>query len=271
MKKIIFCSVILLLCAHGALAQTNLLMENYEDYGVHHMDLKKYFHDMEGCAVLLNPGKQSFTLYNAPLAKQRFSPFSTFKIVSALLGLEFGVVKDQTSKMRYSGTKYWYEPWNKDLTFKEAFQFSGVWYFRQLIDKIPMKTMQQALEKIHYGNADVSAWQGNGSNPLKELNGFWLNSSLRISPLEQTKVMYTLFSMGSSFSASHRELVESFMQVGHGAVHGKTGSDGRGQSWFVGYVKKGMFKDYFAFYVKNAKDAQPHAKNIALEFFANNE
>ncbi len=270
MKKTVFYALIFLLYAYSALAQGNLLMQNYEDYKVTHVDLKEYFKEMDGCAVFLNPVNQQFTVYNASLAEQRFSPFSTFKIVSALLGLDLGVVQDANSKMRYSGTQYWYEPWNKDLTFKEAFQFSGVWYFRQLIDKIPVATMQKALENIRYGNADVSAWQGNGSNALPELNGFWLNSSLRISPWEQTKAMYALFSMGSSFSALDRDLVASFMQVGHGAVHGKTGSDGRGQSWFVGFIRKGLYKEYFAFYVKNAKDAKPYAKNIALEVLKNN-
>ncbi len=253
-------------CVH---ANTSLLVTNFEGFRKDDVDLQSYFKGLNGCAVILNPGKLQFAIYNRSLAEKRLSPFSTFKIVSGLLGLEYKVVKNAESTMYYNGSTYWLEAWNKNLTFKEAFQNSAVWYFRQIIDRIPRKTMQKSLKDLHYGNADVSAWQGNGSNAKAELNGFWLNSSLRISPIEQTIAMYNIFSMGSSFSPAHTELLADFMQVGYRGVYGKTGSDGKGQSWFVGFVKKGLYKDYFAFYVQDANDSAPHAKNIALEYFEN--
>ncbi len=248
-------------------AQQSVKLEDFTGFRQESMDLSALFGDLKGTAVYLKPSTQKIMLYNKDLAEQRFSPFSTFKIVSAMLGLKYGVVKNAQSTLQYNGTTYWLPAWNKNVTFKEAFQSSCVWYFRQLIDEIPEKQVEEYLRALQYGNADVSAWQGNGSNALKELNGFWLNSSLRISALEQVKVMHHLFYMASPYPKADRELVEDFMHVGHGSVYGKTGSDGKGQSWFVGFVKKGLYKDYFAFYVQNAKDSAPHAKNIALKFF----
>ncbi len=266
--SILSCVFLMLLCIKGEAfcATSSVFMDNYDSYTVKEKDLSALFGKYTGTAVIFNPGKQEFIIYNDALARQRFSPFSSFKIVSAMLGLEYGVVEDAKSTMHYTGTRYWHEAWNHDVDFKHAFQHSCVWYFHQIINEIPQNKVREALQALHYGNADVSEWQGNGSNKHEELNGFWLNSSLRISPLEQVKVMYSLFSMGSAYTAEHRELVASFMQLGHGSIYGKTGSDGKGQSWFVGFIKKGLYKDYFAFYVKDADDAMPHAKNIALEF-----
>ncbi len=262
--------IVLFLCVSTAWANSTLIMENVDDFQRVHWDLKNEFEGMTGCAVLFEAGKQTFRVYNPSLAEQRFSPFSTFKIVSAMLGLKYNVVHNAKSTMHYNGTEYWHPAWNGNITFKQAFQNSAVWYFRQLIDKIPVQNMQKDLQDLDYGNADVSAWQGNESNSKPELNGFWLNSSLRISPYEQALALYKVFSLGSAFDKKNIQLVEDFMQVDASLIYGKTGSDGKGQSWFVGFIKRGIFKNYFAFYVKDAKDSAPYAKDIALKFFKNN-
>ncbi len=259
--------LVMVFTVHLAFAQKTLPVEDFSGYRHEALNLNSLFGELNGSAVIINPGKQRILLHNEPLAKQRFSPFSTFKIIAAMLGLQHGVVKDANSKMHYNGTTYWHPAWNNDVTFKEAFQVSCIWYFYQIINALPPNVVESYLQQLPYGNADVSEWSGNGSNPHKELNGFWLNSSLRISPLEQAKAMHNLFYLQSPYPQKDREVVENFMQIEHSSVHGKTGSDGKGQSWFVGFIKKGFYKDYFAFYVQNASDSAPHAKNIALRFF----
>lgn len=42
---------------------------------------------------------------------------------------------------------------------------------------------------MDYGNKDISEWEGSNINSYEELNGFWLSSSLKISPLQQVKVL----------------------------------------------------------------------------------
>ena len=52
----------------------------------------KYFAaiESEGCFTMLNNADGKITVYNMALDTQRFSPASTFKIVSSLIGLEIG-------------------------------------------------------------------------------------------------------------------------------------------------------------------------------------
>ena len=42
--------------------------------------------------------------------------------------------------------------------------------------------MSAQLLLLNYGNKDISEWDGSDINPLPQLNGFWLESSLKISP-----------------------------------------------------------------------------------------
>lgn len=53
------------------------------------------------------------------------------------------------------------------------------------------KSAQTLSAKINYGNMDTSDWKGllNSNTNIPELRGFWLESSLKISPVEQTRVL----------------------------------------------------------------------------------
>ncbi len=55
--------------------------------------------------------------------------------------------------------------------------------------------MQTELDRLSYGNCDISDWNGglntNNNNPA--LTGFWIESSLLISPREQVEVLERIF------------------------------------------------------------------------------
>ena len=88
----------------------------------------------QGCAVLYAPASGQYSLYQPQMCETRFSPYSTFKIISACMGLHNGVLESEDSRMHYSGAQYPVPAWNADLSLKEAFQSSCVWYFRQVIE-----------------------------------------------------------------------------------------------------------------------------------------
>lgn len=67
---------------------------------------------------------------------------------------------------------------------------------------------QKKLEEIKYGNCDISNWEGSDINPYKELNGFWLDSSLKISPFEQVKVLAKIFEGESSYDKKSIEILK---------------------------------------------------------------
>ncbi|MDF2999882.1 MAG: beta-lactamase class, partial [Bacillota bacterium] len=152
------------------------LPEGFEDSYIE-LDYDSYFNGINGCAVFYDNLSEQYSLYQKELCEQQKSPCSTFKLISTLMGLKYGVLESEDSRMNYNGGIYPVEVWNADVTLKDAFQKSCIWYYRQVIDMVGKESFQRELENLHYGNRDISKWQGSNTNPLPDLNGFWLDSS----------------------------------------------------------------------------------------------
>ena len=212
------------------------------------VDYDKCFEDIEGCMVIYEPSENKYNIYNEELASEQASPCSTFKIISGLMGLEEGVVTSSTSTMQYNDTIYPIDLWNKDLTFKEAFQCSCVWYFRKVIDQIGREKVAKYIGDLNYGNCDLTSWEGSSINPTPDTNGFWLESSLKISPIEQVEILANIFEGQTSFSTTNIELMKALMvadTVNDYCVYGKTGT-GNCNGWYVGLFENDQKTYYFA-------------------------
>ena len=153
---------------------------------IQEVDWSKYFDGINGAGVIYNPTENYYQIYNSELANVRRSPCSIFKIISSTIAIEHGILDLDNSTKVWSGEKFWNENWNKNIDFTEAFQTSCVWYFRELIDEIGKDLMQTELNKLKYGNCDITDWNGkqNTNNDNPALTGFWIESSLKISPKE---------------------------------------------------------------------------------------
>ncbi|MCI8364652.1 MAG: hypothetical protein HFG34_06835 [Eubacterium sp.] len=57
---------------------------------------------------------------------------------------------------------FWNEKWNHDIDFSGAFHESCVWYFRKVIDEIGKRRMQKELNRLAYGNCDISFYGKTG-------------------------------------------------------------------------------------------------------------
>lgn len=241
---------------------------------VENVDYSVYFKGIRGCAVLYDLQENEYQLYNSELCEQEVSPLSTFKIVSTLAGLKNGVLENETSNMTYSGTLYSVSDWNDNLTLEQAFQTSCIWYFRQVIDKVGAEELQRELDELQYGNCDISEWDGSNINPLPELNGFWLASSLKISPLGQVDVLKSIFEGESSYSGEDINILKNIMAVNGetNGIYGKTGSGPGGQAWVVGFSEENGNRVYFAVYLEDSgqKDqvSGGTAREIALDILA---
>ena len=121
------------------------------------LDLSDDFSGVNGCAVLYSPSKNKYSLYNKDMAEQEVSPYSTFKIISTLIGLHNNIIKDETSTLNYNGTQYPNPEWNENLTLQKAFQTSCIWYFHQIINSVGEEEVKKELSELEYGNCDVSA------------------------------------------------------------------------------------------------------------------
>ena len=242
-------------------------------------DWSGYFEGMNGAAVLYDPDENHFQIYNRELADTRRSPCSTFKIISSLVGLETGAISSGDSTRKWSGETFWNEDWNRDISFDEAFSTSCVWYFRQVIDDIGKETMQAELEKLRYGNQDISDWEGreNTNNSNRALTGFWIESSLKISPKEQTEVMERIFGDSSDYSEETIRRLEQVMLLSEQPqdgvrIYGKTGmGKARGvtvDAWYTGFAQKDDKRLYFCIYLGESPGAEvtsARAREIAAE------
>ncbi len=220
------------------------------------VDWSGYFNGLNGTAVVYDASEGQYTVYNQELAETRRPPCSTFKIISSLIALENKIIIPENSTRTWSGEIFWNEDWNRDINFSEAFRTSCVWYFRQVVDDIGKERMQRELDKLRYGNCDISDWEGklNTNNNNRALTGFWIESSLMISPREQVEVMERIFGSGSDYSEETRNELKKVMRLPEQeksgiSVYGKTGlgvTDGiTVGAWFTGFAERAEGNVYF--------------------------
>lgn len=242
------------------------------------VDWSDYFDGINGAAVLYNPNENMYQIYQEELANTRRSPCSTFKIISSLIGLEQEIIIPNASTKTWSGEWFWNDDWNKDIDFDEAFRTSCVWYFREVINEIGQDAMQTELEKLQYGNCDSSDWEGrlNTNNNNRALTGFWIESSLKISPKEQTEVMERIFGSQSAYSQKTQEQLKQVMlstqqEDPNLTIYGKTGMGKANgvtvDAWFTGFADLAEERVYFCIYLGETKEkdvTSAKAKEIAL-------
>lgn len=233
-------------------------------------DYSGIFGGVEGCAVVYRESDHTYYLYNEELCRKQASPWSTFKIAATLMGLHNQIITSEESRMGYDQTVYPMEAWNQDLTLVEAFRESCVWYFRKVIDGVEEKEVSAELQALNYGNHDSSQWSGSGVNPLPELNGFWLGSSLKIAPFEQVEMLRAIFEGATVYSDKEVEILKNCMrtETDHEAVlYGKTGT-GQAEGWYVGACEQENDITYFAVYLNDSDSGLANgaeARRIALE------
>lgn len=242
-------------------------------------DWSEYFRGLNGTAVIYDASNNQYTAYHSDLALVRRSPCSTFKIISSLVALEHGILEPEDSTRTWSGEIFWNEDWNRDIDFHEAFRTSCVWYYRQVIDDIGRDMMQQELEKLSYGNCDISDWEGrwNTNNNNRALTGFWIESSLLISPKEQVEVMERIFGDQSDYSEKTQQELRQVMllpeqKTTDSFIYGKTGmgkADGVVvDAWFTGFAERTEGTLYFCVHLGRSDGMEVSsslARDIAIQ------
>lgn len=254
------------------------------DLQVTEVDWSDYFDGLTGAAVFYNPSAKVMTVFNPELANTRRSPCSTFKIVSALIGLEQGVIPMKYSTPVWSGEIFWNAAWNRDIDFHDAFRTSCVWYFRAVADELGKERIRLELNRLQYGNADISDWAGqlntNDDNPA--LTGFWIESSLQISPAEQVLVMERIFGENTIYRQATIEQLRNAMRlpdlhINGWNVFGKTGmgksADTAVDAWYTGFAEASDERVYFCVYLGQTAEAEISsikAREIAIQLIADN-
>jgi beta-lactamase class D len=187
----------------------------------------------EGIFLLYDLKANKLVEYKGLSKDTMLIPASTFKIPNSLIGLETGVVKDELTEIKWNGTTYQNQAWNKDQNLREAFQNSTVWYFQELARKIGEKHMKKFLAQFNYGNQST----GGG------IDKFWLSGDLRISPLQQLEFLKGLWNEELKVSKKTTKTMKKVFVVekkGESALYAKTGwgfTDGSDIGWYMGVVE----------------------------------
>ncbi len=201
-------------------------------------DLSKFFRGYRGTFVMLDVARNKYIRYNKEQSEKRLSPCSTFKIPNSLIGLETGVIKDENFLIKWDGTKYSFDAWNRDHTLRSAIANSVVWYYQELASRVGEERMRKYIHAIHYGNEDISGG----------IKKFWLLNSLKISANEQVDFLRRLYGNDLPFSQRSMDITKKIIKLDENDLRvfcGKTGSgmetsaDGKVKGvlgWFVGYV-----------------------------------
>lgn len=219
---------------------------------------KKYYDSagVNGCFVLYNPANRNIKVYNRQRAGRKFTPASTFKIFNSLVALETGAVKNENEVIKWDGVKRRIEDWNRDLTMKEAFKVSAVWFYQEVARRAGKEQMQYWLDTVQYGNRTMG-----GAN----VDDFWLEEGLKITPFEQVTFLERLYKDSLPFSKGTMKVVKDVMLV-EGVpytMRAKTGWALRvneSVGWYVGWVEKGNHVYFFANNIDMPHDSLARAR-----------
>jgi len=225
---------------------------HFQTDNVQYVDLSGFFGDFNGSFVLYNVNDGFFTVYNRSMSTTRVSPTSTYKIISALIALETGVLDINDTHRVWDGTAQPFESWERDHDLISAMQYSVNWYFQDNDVQVGIQRLGAYLADLSYGN----------HNAAGGIESFWNHSSLRISPVEQVKLLRNLHHNNTAFEAEHFSHLKDALRLSenNGAMlYGKTGTgiigDKFTDGWFIGFVENNGQTSIFATYIQGEDSA----------------
>ena len=198
--------------------------------------------------------------YNPKRCAERFSPNSTFKIPTALMAFEKGILKDEAQIIKWDGTHNSREELNQDQTPLAWMDRSVVWVTQWITLQLKEDGVTNFLKEFEYGNRDFSGG----------VTKAWLDSSLKVSADEQVTFLTKFWLEKLPLSKSTFEKTKKIIfisKIGQKSeLYGKTGTGfteadcekkpGQMRGWFVGVIKTS--KDAYVF-AANATDLKPES------------
>ena len=231
-------------------SENNRYYFNETNHTVTYINLNDAFEGYNGSFVLYDAAEDSWQIYNKEYATARISPASTFKIYSALFSLESGIISPEQSLIPWNGQNYMYDLWNADQTLESAMQNSVTWYFQALDQQSSLPSIKEYVKEIGYGNQLVEG----------DISSYWINSALKISPVEQVEMLTKLYYNQFGFTPENIKVVKDSIRLysmDEGILSGKTGTeeiDGLNTSgWFIGYVERDNHTYFFATNIQSDK------------------
>ncbi|WP_046004014.1 penicillin-binding transpeptidase domain-containing protein [Pseudoalteromonas rubra] len=224
--------------------------------------------DGQACTMAVySEHTQQWQFINQPRAQQAYTPFSTYKIPNTLILLDTDTIKPgqgyQIDLQTYPAKSWWFDAWRADsITPQAAFKYSALPLYQTWTNLLDKPTMQKYLDDFNYGNRDISGPH----------DKFWLNSSIKISAVEQVEFLRRLQAQAFKLKpATYQAFSKIFLQeqTANSKLYAKTGTGpvakGKYVGWYVGMVENQQGRHYFAFNMdaKNFKEVVTTRVEIA--------
>lgn len=126
------------------------------------------------------------------------------------------------------------------------------WYFQSIDEQFGSTSVQKYLHNIGYGNEDLSG----------DFSSYWMESSLKISPIEQVELLTQLQNNSLGFAPENMNTVKDAIYISSSAFgdfYGKTGTRRvNGQDingWLIGFVENADNTYFFATNIQREKQA----------------
>jgi len=258
--KLLLTTALLSYCSHFAMASDN-------EYLCQQGDISCTFVLLSESTTLNVSNKSTLSSVNEKRANTALSPFSTFKVTNSLIGLDLGVIKNPKQVLTYDEKSYpkqawWPSVWKlPHYDLNTAFKFSMVAIYRQLATDIGEKSMTNYLNKMQYGNQDISSG----------LDSFWLNGSMKISAVEQANFLQNIYHNSFGLNEKAIDNLKSVMLAETNAnyrLYAKTGAGKTDEKtmlgWYIGFVENSSGVHFFAFNFDSPTYGEMKAKRVKL-------
>ena len=219
---------------------------------INRIDLSAYFNGYEGSFVLYDLKNDAWSIYDMDHAILRTAPNSTYKIYDALFGLEEGIITPKDSFMAWNGADYPFEAWNADQNLYSAMQSSVNWYFQEIDGQLGTSALRSYIKEIGYGNEIINS----------DLSSYWMQSELKISPVEQVELLTNLYNNDFGFTPENVNAVKDSICLfasENESFYGKTGTgrinDNDINGWFIGYIETADSTYFFATNIQSTENA----------------
>ena len=217
--------------------------------------LGKYFdeHKVEGTFSLFDNGQGKFTIYNIGRYRDSvYLPASTFKIINALIGIQTGILENDSAIIKWDGITRGRSECDMDMPMYEAFRKSCPPWFMELARRIGKDTMQNWMDTLGYGRSRDTFKIGNN------LDTFWLDNSLKVTADEQLGLVKKLYFDQLPFQPRSQRIVRKMMLMESNSNYSLSYKTGWGTTeknhalgWIIGWIEENKHPYFFVLQIEH--------------------
>lgn len=225
--------------------------------------LATYFdkNKVTGSFGMFDNGAGQFFVHNLSRFKDSsYQPGFTFSIVSGLIGLETGRIRDEKMMLHINelsatqiiGTA---TTVTNDVNLEDAFRKSQLPYFLELNRRVGKDTMQRWLDTLGYGSRYEKY-------KIDFIDSFWVNNSIKVTADEQLGLMKKLYFKQLPFQQRTQTIIRQLLQQESNSNYSISYIKGDGiaadkqYAWIAGWIEENKHPYFFVLQVDG--DQQPN-------------